>query len=80
MSGTTDPAWRSETLKKPGPSGARLACVFLAGGLLFSFPLIALFNVSGRVLGVPVLYAYLFSAWAALIVLVGLLMERGGRE
>ena len=65
-------------MKRPGPSGPRLACVFLAGLLLFNFPLIALFNVSGRFMGVPVLYAYIFSAWALLIVLVGLLME--GRD
>ena len=63
-------------MKKPGPSGTRLACVFLAGCLAFNFPLIALFNVSGRFLGVPVLHAYLFSAWALLIVLVALLVER----
>ena len=63
-------------MKKSGPSGARLACVFLLGCLLFSFPLIALFNVSGRVFGVPVLYAYLFAAWALVIALVALLMER----
>jgi hypothetical protein len=65
-------------VKKPGPTGARLACLFLAGCLLFSFPLIAIFNVHGRVLGVPVLFAYLFAAWSALIALVALLMERPG--
>lgn len=62
-------------MKKPGPSGARLTCVFLAGCLLFSFPLMALFNVPGRIFGIPVLYAYLFAAWAALILLVAALME-----
>jgi hypothetical protein len=51
--------------------------IFLAGCLLFNFPLIALFNVSGRVLGVPVLYAYLFTAWALIIALVAMVMERG---
>jgi hypothetical protein len=63
-------------VKKAGPAAARLVCIFLAGCLMFSFPLIALFNVSGRVAGVPVLYAYLFSAWLLLIVLVAVLMER----
>lgn len=63
-------------MKKSGPSGARLTCVFLAGCLLFSFPLMALFNVPGRILGIPVLYAYLFAAWAGVIVLVAALMER----
>jgi hypothetical protein len=64
-------------VKKPGPSGARLVCVFLLGCLLFSYPLMALFNVPARVFGVPVLFAYLFSAWVLLIALVALLMERG---
>lgn len=64
-------------MKTPEPSGARLACVFLLGCLLFAYPLIAVFNVAGRILGVPVLFAYLFVAWAALIVLVALVIERG---
>lgn len=59
-----------------GPSRARLVCVFLLGCLAFNFPLIALFNVNGTLLGVPVLYAYLFAAWLALIALVALVMER----
>lgn len=63
-------------MKRPGPSSARLVCVFLLGCLLFSYPLMALFNVSGMVVGVPILYAYLFLAWALLIALVALLMER----
>lgn len=63
-------------MKKPGPSGARLACVFLLGCLLFSYPLMALFNVPARIFGVPVLFAYLFSAWVLVIALVALLMER----
>ena len=63
-------------MKKSGPAMARLVCIFLAGCLAFSYPVIALFNVPARVLGVPVLYAYLFAAWLALIVLVAVLMER----
>ena len=63
-------------MRKSGPAAARLVCIFLVGCLMFSFPLIALFIVAGRVLGVPVLYAYLFSAWLLLIVLVALAMER----
>lgn len=63
-------------MKKPGPSRARLASTFFLGCLLFNFPLIALFNVQGRILGVPVLYAYLFAAWALLIGLVAMLLER----
>jgi len=44
--------------------------VFLLGCLLFSYPLLALFNVQVSVFGVPLLYAYLLCDWAALIVLI----------
>lgn len=37
------------------------------GGLLFGYPLLAVFDVPATVLGVPVLWAYLFLAWAALV-------------
>jgi hypothetical protein len=51
-------------------SVAPLVAVFLLGCLLFSYPLLALFNVHATAFGVPVLYAYLLSSWAALIVLI----------
>ena len=56
---------------------ARLVALFLLGGVLFGYPLLAVFNVSGTVLGVPVLYAYMFVAWAALVALVAVVV-RGG--
>ena len=61
-----------------GARSARLACIFVLGCLLFNYPLLALFNVQGSFLGVPVLYAYLFAAWALVIALVAAVMERGG--
>ena len=61
---------------KKARRGERLMGLFLLGCLLFNFPLLALFNVKGAVLGIPVLYAYLFTAWAMLIALVALIMER----
>ena len=54
----------------------RLVALFMLGCLLFSYPLLALFNVGGTVAGIPVLYAYLFGAWALLIVLMILVVER----
>ena len=36
-----------------------------------------LFNVSGALFGVPVLYAYLFLAWAGLIALMAYVAESG---
>lgn len=54
----------------------RLVALFLLGCLLFSYPLLALFDAGGEVFGVPRLFAYLFGAWALLIVLVALVVER----
>ena len=66
-------------MKKPGPLAARLTCVFLAGCLLFSYPLLALFNVPVSIAGVPLLYAYLFAAWTGLIVLIAVVGGRARR-
>ena len=63
-------------MRKPGWRAARLACLFLLGCLLFNYPLLAVFNVGGTVLGVPVLYAYIFAAWALVVALVAAVMER----
>jgi predicted permease len=54
----------------------RLVALFLLGCLLFNFPLLALFNKSGEVLGIPLLYAYIFFVWLALIVLMAVATER----
>jgi hypothetical protein len=48
----------------------------MLGLLLFNFPILALFNVPGTLFGIPVLYAYLFIAWAALIALMALVANR----
>lgn len=56
----------------------RLVALFLLGCLLFSFPLLALFNGGGTVFGIPLLYAWLFGTWALLIALMVLVVERGG--
>lgn len=54
----------------------QLVGLFLLGCLLFNYPLITLFNSPVLVLGVPLLYAYLFGAWALVIALVALIVER----
>jgi hypothetical protein len=55
-----------------GVKAARLACLFLLAVLLFNYPMLGVFNAPGTVFGVPVLYAYLFSAWSAVIALAAL--------
>ena len=58
--------------------GQRLVALCLLGLLLFNYPLLAVFNVQGALFGVPVLYAYFFLAWAMLIALMALVIERRG--
>ena len=61
----------------PSRRSQRLVALFLLGCVLFNYPLMAIFSVDGRFLGIPVLFAYLFGAWAALIALIVLVSERG---
>ncbi len=53
----------------------RLASLFLLGVLLFNPPLLSIFDFPDYVLGIPVLYIYLFTAWAVLVVLMALTIE-----
>jgi hypothetical protein len=56
--------------------GQRLAALCLLGFLLFAYPLLAVFNVQATFFGIPVLYAYFFITWSALIALMALVVER----
>jgi hypothetical protein len=57
--------------------GQRFVALCMLGMLLFNYPMLALFNVSGVLFGVPVLYLYMFVAWAALIALLAWIAESG---
>ena len=56
----------------------RFIALCMLGMLLFNYPILALFNVTGTVLGVPLLYAYIFVAWAALIAMMAYVAARDG--
>jgi len=56
--------------------GQRLVALFIFGCLLFNYPVLSLFNVAAAVFGVPVLYAYIFAAWALLVALMALVVEK----
>jgi hypothetical protein len=62
-------------MAKPTATGARLIGVFLAGCLLLNYPLLHLFNRDAYVLGIPVLFVYVFCAWIAVIALAALAMR-----
>jgi hypothetical protein len=49
----------------------------MLGLLLFNYPILTIFNVSGTIFGVPMLYAYLFAAWAGLIASMAYIAESG---
>ena len=63
---------------RPDVKGPRLAALFLVGVLLLNFPFLRLVDRDVSVLGVPLLYAYVFAVWALLIGLMALVLERRG--
>jgi hypothetical protein len=54
----------------------RLVALFLLGCLLLNYPLLSLFNRFGTVLGIPIIYFWLFAVWALLITLMAFVVER----
>lgn len=63
-------------MNKPNVKGQRLVALFLLGNLLFNYPLLALFNQPRMILGIPLLYVYVFGAWAMLIALLAYVAEK----
>jgi hypothetical protein len=50
--------------------------LFVAGGLLLNFPLLALWDRDAIVWGLPLFPAALFALWGLLIALLGWISER----
>jgi hypothetical protein len=63
---------------EPERRAAWLVSLCGLGCLLFNYPILALFNQPQAIFGIPVLYAYIFTAWALLISLMALVVERDG--
>jgi hypothetical protein len=61
---------------RPSVKGQRLVALFLLGLLLFNYPLLDLFAGPGQIFGVPILYVYVFSAWALLLALMAIVVEK----
>lgn len=59
----------------------KLAALFLLGILMFSPPMMGIFDAGAlvTVFGVPLLYFYLFAAWAACIGLAAWIVSRSRR-
>lgn len=60
--------------------GARLLALFLAGCLLFGYPILGLFSRQSSIGSVPLLFVYLFVVWALFIALLAWLVEGGRRR
>ena len=56
--------------------GQRLTALFLLGFLLLNYPIVSLFAGATLVFGIPLLYAYVFFAWALLIAWMAIVVER----
>ena len=62
-------------MRESEAKGQRLIALFIFGCLLFNYPVLSLFNVAAEAFGVPVLYAYIFAAWALLVAMMAYVVE-----
>ncbi len=60
-----------------GPSPQLLLALWVAGAVLFNFPMLIVFDRDATVLGLPLLPIALFAIWALLIAALAWAMERG---
>jgi hypothetical protein len=67
-------------MKRTNVRNERLVALFLLGLLLFNYPVLGPFNAPRLVLGIPLLYLYLFGAWAAVILVAALVIHSTGEE
>ena len=59
-----------------GIAHQRLIAIFVFGVLLFSYPILAIFDRPESIAGIPLLLVYVFVVWAALIVVLALTIDR----
>ena len=59
-------------MDRPGLIGERAIGLFLLAFLALNPPILSIFSAETILLGVPLLYLYLFGAWGVIIALVGL--------
>ncbi len=58
-----------------GQRNERLLLLAMLGALALNYPLLSLFADTLLVLGIPLLYLYLFGVWIGLIALAGIVIE-----
>lgn len=67
-------------MTRPGITTERLLALFLLGIIIFTPPFLGIFNTPHLILGIPMLYLYLFGAWGLLIGLVALIVHRAAGD
>lgn len=53
-----------------------LVALFAVGVVLLNYPILTILRGDARLFGIPALYVYLFAAWALLILLMAIVVER----
>ncbi len=64
------------TMQRRRLTGERLVATFLCGCVLLNYPLLALFDRSAALFGIPLIYVYVFAAWGGLIAVMAWFIER----
>jgi len=62
------------------PKNRYLVGLFLVGVLFFNYPLLSLFNHNLSILGIPLLYFYIFSVWIFLIAMMAVITTNTNRK
>ena len=57
----------------------RLVAIFLLGFTLLNYPLLSLFKPDALIIGLPLLYVYVFGVWCLLIGLTALVMATASK-
>ncbi len=67
-------------MNSPNRTVERSIATFLFGFLAFSPPLLAIFGAEAFVLGLPLLYLYLFAAWGLIIAMIAWIADLGAEK
>ncbi|MCB0290960.1 MAG: hypothetical protein KDH97_11955 [Calditrichaeota bacterium] len=67
-------------MKPPQLKSQKLIAIFFLGLMLWIGPLLTLFNLPDMVLGIPIIFLYLFAVWVLLILFMVIVVEYRGKN